>query len=261
LFELLTGRVPFQADTITQLCAMILQQQAEPLRNHRPDAPEGLQMVIARCLEKDRNRRYANVAELANALAPFAPRRARLSIERVSRVVQAAGMATSPHPDEGLPSSHGVPASTAASWTATGSAKKGAGLRIALVLGGLVLAGGAAAAVALSKGGSSPEPAATAPPQSKPELQAAAATPAPAPPPTEVTPSVPTPAAKDTASAAPVLSAPSVKAPSVQKKTAQTASTAKAKTPAAAPVPPVAPTPASTPKAPAKKSDLYGDRK
>jgi serine/threonine-protein kinase len=260
LFEILTGRVPFQADTITQLCAMILQQQAEPLRNYRPDAPEGLQVVIARCLEKDRNRRYANVAELANALAPFAPRRARHSIERVVRVVQAAGLHVSTHHDGAQPASN-APASTAAPWTATGTSKKGAGLRIALVLGALVLAGGAAAALALTRGGSSSEPAATAPADDKPELKAAAVAPTPAPPPAEVTP-VPQTAPLATPSAAPVASTPSARAPSTQKKTSQPASAAKAKT--AEPKPaatPAAPPPAPVAKPPAKKTDLYGDRK
>jgi serine/threonine-protein kinase len=260
LFELLTGRVPFQADTITQLCAMILQQQAEPLRNHRPDAPEGLQVVIARCLEKDRNRRYANVAELANALAPFAPRRARHSVERVSRVVQASGFHVSTHHEEPLPSSN-VPASTASPWSATGTTKKGAGLRVALVLGALVLAGGAAAAIALVKGGASSEPVATAPADDKPELKAANAAPVPAPPPTEVTPPVqPAPVAANTASATPVAPTPSAKAPSTQKKTSPPTSTAKAK-PAAPPPAPAAAAPAPAAKPPAKKADLYGDRK
>jgi serine/threonine-protein kinase len=260
LFELLTGRVPFQADTITQLCAMILQSQAEPLRNYRPDAPEGLQMVIARCLEKDRTRRYANVAELAHALAPFASRRARHSIERISRVVQAAGLAVSTHHEEPLPSSN-VPASTASPWTATGTTGKGAGLRVALVLGALVLAGGAAAAIAFVKGGASPEPAATAPADDKPAPKGANAAPAPAPPPEEVTPSVtPAPVAANTASAAPAAPAPSVKAPPTQKKTSQPTSVAKAKPAGPAPTP-AAPAPAPAAKPPAKKADLYGDRK
>ena len=64
LYELLAGRAPFLADTMPQLCAMILQQSAPPLRNVRPDAPAALQAVLARCLEKEPARRYANSAEL-----------------------------------------------------------------------------------------------------------------------------------------------------------------------------------------------------
>jgi serine/threonine-protein kinase len=252
LFELLTGRVPFQADTITQLCAMILQQRAEPLRNHRPDAPEGLQRVIGRCLEKDRNVRYGNVAEFANALAPYAPRRARLSIERVSRVVQAAGLSVSSHTiDESMPPS-GQVASTGAPWAATGTQKKGGGLKVALVLGVLLLAGAAAAAVVFVKRGSAtPEPTASAGPPAAVDAKAAgpASDPPPSPTPVEVAPTIaPTPPSASVA-AAPPTRAPQ---PRPAKKVSQPAPKPKAAAPAPAPTP--------APKA-AKKSDLYGDRK
>jgi serine/threonine-protein kinase len=252
LFELLTGRVPFQADTITQLCAMILQQRAEPLRNFRPDAPEGLQMVISRCLEKDRNQRYANVADFANALAPFAPRRARLSIERVSRVVQAAGLSVTTRPgDEAAPPSHIPPNSTSAPWAATGTGKKGGGLKIAAAVIGLLLAGAVAAAVVVVKRGSvTPEPVASAPPAPlTDQLQAGAPAPAPQP---EVVPTLtPAPsAAPPTPSAAPAATT---------KKTANVAQIGKGKPPpGAVATPPPAQPPA---KPPGKKSDLYGDRK
>jgi eukaryotic-like serine/threonine-protein kinase len=256
LFELLTGRVPFQADTITQLCAMILQQRAEPLRNFRPDAPEALQMVIGRCLEKDRNQRYANIADFAQALAPFAPRRARLSIERVSRVVKASGLAvSSPSMDEPVPSSQQLQASTSSPWAQSGTQTKGGGLKVALVLGALLLVGGAAAAVVGLRGKSAaPEPPPAAP-AAPPEVKAAAAPPEPAP---EAKPTV---APAPLAAPAPVAPtpAPSAKPPVTPKKTSQAAA-AKPKpgAPAPAPTPPPGPAPAAKP---AKKSDLYGDRK
>src|SRR5690606_26073102 len=81
LHELLAGGVPFNADTVPQLCALILQGSPPPLRNYRPDAPEALQNVILRCLEKDPVRRYGNIAEFAAALLPFAPRTGRISVE------------------------------------------------------------------------------------------------------------------------------------------------------------------------------------
>ncbi|HVR19424.1 MAG TPA: serine/threonine-protein kinase, partial [Polyangiaceae bacterium] len=191
LFELLTGRVPFQADTITQLCVMILQQRAEPLRNLRPDAPEALQNVIACCLEKDRNQRYANIADFANSLAPFAPRRARLSIERVSRVLRASGHLVSPPGIHELaPSSQGMPQSTSAPWAQTGNVKKGGGLKVGLILGGLVIAGAAVAAIASTKRGSTtPEPSAAVPLPTTPEVKAAVAPPL-APTPVETPPTI-----------------------------------------------------------------------
>jgi serine/threonine-protein kinase len=80
--------------------------------------PEGLTQVVLRCLEKDRNRRFANVAELANALVPFGSRAAARSAERVSRVLSAAGISSS---QLSVPPSSGEPqaAATNAAWGQT----------------------------------------------------------------------------------------------------------------------------------------------
>jgi serine/threonine-protein kinase len=103
LYELVSGRVPFVADTMPQLCAMVLQQPAPPLRNVRPDAPEPLQTAINRCLEKEPARRFAHMAEFAAALLPFATRAGRTSVERISRVINATGL-----PSDQLRRAHGV---------------------------------------------------------------------------------------------------------------------------------------------------------
>src|SRR3954466_841819 len=68
LYETLTGRVPFEAETMPQLCGMILQDPPRPIQDLRPDLPQVLQQLILRCLEKNRERRWNNVAELAFAL-------------------------------------------------------------------------------------------------------------------------------------------------------------------------------------------------
>ena len=95
LFELLTGRPPFRADSVTELAITVASEPAPAIRSFRPDVPSELEAVIFRCLEKDRRRRYRNVAELALALLPFAPKRARGSVERISGIIQAAGLSTS----------------------------------------------------------------------------------------------------------------------------------------------------------------------
>jgi serine/threonine-protein kinase len=262
LFELLTGRVPFQADTITQLCAMILQQNAEPLRNHRPDAPEGLQAVIGRCLEKDRTKRYSNVAELANALARYAPRRARLSVERVSRVVAASGLSISTHAvEESMPPSSHTDASTGAAWGATGTDKKGGGGKVAVIVGALLFTGVAAAGtvVILKKRGATPEPTATTQPADPPVQKQATASPNPTPtaPPPEVTPSV-------TSTAATAAPSAGVKPPPATTKNqshVRPPSGGKTASPPPTAPPTVAPPPTAAATKPPKKSDLYGDRK
>jgi eukaryotic-like serine/threonine-protein kinase len=82
IFELLTGSAAFDAPSLTQLSATILEQSPPPLRFLRPDVPPELESVVLRCLEKEPSQRFRNVAELAVALYPFAPPRARISAER-----------------------------------------------------------------------------------------------------------------------------------------------------------------------------------
>ncbi len=154
LFELLTGQVPFQADTMPQLCAMVLQEPAPALRGRLPMAPEGLESAILRCLEKVPTRRFNNVAELANAIAPFAPRWGRVSVERISRILTAAGQHQVTPGSETLPSSpppEGMPptgkgAATQAAWDQSApAAKRSRAPLFAAVLGvGVVALGGAA---------------------------------------------------------------------------------------------------------------------
>jgi len=92
LYELLTGTAAFDAPSLTQLSATILEQSAPPLRALCPNAPLELEAIVLRCLEKDANRRFHDVGELAIALYPFAPRRARISAERCCYVLKNAGL-------------------------------------------------------------------------------------------------------------------------------------------------------------------------
>jgi uncharacterized RDD family membrane protein YckC len=70
LFCLLTGRGPFVGDA-TAVIAQVASDQAPALRALRPDAPQALERVIARALEKDPAQRFDNVARLEQALVPF----------------------------------------------------------------------------------------------------------------------------------------------------------------------------------------------
>jgi hypothetical protein len=57
----------------------------------RTDVPAEFERVVLRCLQKDRTKRYANVGRLAVDLIPFAPKRARQSVERIARLVESTG--------------------------------------------------------------------------------------------------------------------------------------------------------------------------
>ncbi len=72
LFELLTSRLPFEGESIPQVCANVLAAPAPPLSQYRPGLGPELDAIVLRCLEKEPARRYASVRELAQALLPFA---------------------------------------------------------------------------------------------------------------------------------------------------------------------------------------------
>ncbi|HKO52480.1 MAG TPA: serine/threonine-protein kinase [Polyangiaceae bacterium] len=141
LYESLTGRVPFDAETMPQLCSRILQDPPHPIQEFRPDLPQVLQQVILRCLEKDRERRFRNVAELAFALAPFGLSAAQRSAERIARVLGAAGHPSAPPAVVGAVSA-GAGTGTSTSFGASNEGKKSrTALFVVLCLIGLLIAG------------------------------------------------------------------------------------------------------------------------
>ncbi|MCU0654134.1 MAG: protein kinase [Polyangiaceae bacterium] len=72
LYEMLTNESPFVAASIPELSAKILEARPKPLRALRPDAPEELEEIIQRCMAKAPEDRFQTMAELAEALAPYA---------------------------------------------------------------------------------------------------------------------------------------------------------------------------------------------
>lgn len=87
LYELLSGRLPFEAETMTGLCVAIANNPPRRLRDDAAEVPAELEGVVLRCLEKDPAHRYQNVAELAYDLAPFAPAHAQAHVDRIQRLV------------------------------------------------------------------------------------------------------------------------------------------------------------------------------
>jgi len=71
LYELLTGSSPFDRGNVMLSCAAVLERDPQPVDHIRPAVPSELSQVVARCLRKDRNERFNEVAALAEALSPF----------------------------------------------------------------------------------------------------------------------------------------------------------------------------------------------
>ena len=68
LFQLLTGQLPFAADSMTGLMQQIAEAPHPPLRAFRPDLPACVESVIDRALAKSPDARYDSGAQMAAAL-------------------------------------------------------------------------------------------------------------------------------------------------------------------------------------------------
>ena len=146
LFELLCGHPPFSADTLPQLCAAILTRDPLAVRDLRPDLPAGVDELILACMQKERSARLQTVAEFAHRLAQFAPRRSRLSVERIANLSRPGGVESAPaepSPDSELP----LPLGTIASFGHTTRPSGGVrgrvlgGFAVGLVVGLVALFG------------------------------------------------------------------------------------------------------------------------
>ncbi len=82
LYELLTGRVPFPAQNVPQLCALILEKEPEPIAVVRPDLPFELVAAVQKCLAKDPAQRFSSIGDLMRVLFPFAPAPAASGLTR-----------------------------------------------------------------------------------------------------------------------------------------------------------------------------------
>jgi serine/threonine-protein kinase len=137
LYEFLTGRPPFVAETTPRTCALVLGSDPVMPSALRPDLPIELERAVLRCLEKEPGRRFANVAAFAEAIAPFAP--PRDSMVRTTGSRQAALLPASN--GSRLPSATPTPAAWDGETKLEGAPRKVAPnrRRIAVVIAGAVL--------------------------------------------------------------------------------------------------------------------------
>jgi serine/threonine protein kinase len=78
-YQMLTGIRPFAGKTLGAVCAQILNDEPVPPSQHNPAVPPALDLVVARCLAKNPDDRFASCEELAKSLYPFSRSRPRLA--------------------------------------------------------------------------------------------------------------------------------------------------------------------------------------
>lgn len=167
LYEAASGKLPFVAQTITELAVKVVIDQPDPLGEVDPRYAA----IVARCLEKDPAQRYQNVAELAFDLSPLAGPTAQASLMMVERLsprgpsgavrsptapkglgfestaIGMTGAASPARPSKGVGTTLGAAAGASSRMLAVAPTKK----RGAAVIAAIVVLGAAvAAAVAVS---------------------------------------------------------------------------------------------------------------
>jgi serine/threonine-protein kinase len=160
MYELMVGEVPFVAESMPQLVALVLEGNAPKIREMLPDAPESLEAIVAKCLERKVEDRYQTVGPLAADIATvLGTEEARVSAARIARVLEGAGTRV-----EGTGQYHALPPTTAPIGALTrpgvqttpglslgqtgvepeAPKKKPIGLIVGVALGALAVAGGLA---------------------------------------------------------------------------------------------------------------------
>jgi len=168
LYELLTGRVPFEGDSVIEIGAKVLREPPPPPSGLRADLPPGLEVVVLRCLEKRADARFGNVAELAAALQPFAPRVESDAASRAWATLRGSGPDVGPmqaaRPAVQVVAAVSGPAAvapnTATSWgTSRGNSTRAPRwLMIAAGCAGLVVVGGLGVIGMMAMSRSTPSP-------------------------------------------------------------------------------------------------------
>ena len=72
IYEMLAGRAPFQGESAADVFVSILEKAPVALAHSSADVPPELERIVFKCLEKDRERRYALTQELAADLKRLA---------------------------------------------------------------------------------------------------------------------------------------------------------------------------------------------
>jgi eukaryotic-like serine/threonine-protein kinase len=100
LYELLTSAVPFDGPTVMDICSNVMTRSTRSPDSLRSEVPARLAAVVMRCLEKEPERRYPDLAALADALEEFVPEAERGAAARVRRVLRRP---TAPAKQPGAP--------------------------------------------------------------------------------------------------------------------------------------------------------------
>ena len=88
LHQLLAGKMAFSGETLPQLCMAVMNDDPKNLTTIRADIPPPLAAAVLKALEKERDLRYTDVSDFAQAIAPFGGATAVGAVTRVRSLLR-----------------------------------------------------------------------------------------------------------------------------------------------------------------------------
>jgi serine/threonine-protein kinase len=101
LYEMLTGHVPFQGESLAELARNTVEEDFTPPEIYRPDLLPGLRAILDRALAKEPDDRYQSAGDLAADLRAVVKAQSRMSDTRPVDEVLIEGRATTPRAPAG----------------------------------------------------------------------------------------------------------------------------------------------------------------
>ncbi len=71
MYEMLTGKLPFEADNAVSVAIMQMQNEPTPLRELNDQIPEGIEQITLRAMRKEPKQRFADAGEMLEAIETF----------------------------------------------------------------------------------------------------------------------------------------------------------------------------------------------
>ncbi len=109
LFEVATGRKPFEGESVIKSLHMVIYEPAPPITELNPSAPSELQRIVRRCLAKDPDDRYQSIKEVA------------IELKELRRELEGTRLDTTAAPSAGTQSTNSERGTTSQSSSSTAS--------------------------------------------------------------------------------------------------------------------------------------------
>ena len=94
-YQLLVGKVPFEAESLPELCAMVLTEKAPAIDPEALGIPEGIRDVVAKLLQTDPAARYQTADDILEALSPYVTTKP-IVVAEIGKLVSARALEPAP---------------------------------------------------------------------------------------------------------------------------------------------------------------------